>query len=191
MIIIKVEGSEKLRFEPHLVGDGFVVTPRRGRRFPIPIGSDVYDGAVYLGKVIFMLPEQFQRCRVVLAPPLAAEPDWAAGDEPPDEMTSEEWEAMREEPDIVVPEGACGDVPEEGSIEELDLNDRLLNVLAEHGLSRLLALRSALSQGDELLLEIDGIGPASLRQIKTALEALEQAKGALDSVEMPDARLDG
>jgi len=192
-IIIKVGGTEKLRFEPHLVGEDFVITPRRGRRFPIPIGSNVYDGDRYLGMVIFMLPEQFQRCRVMFKPAVVEdvmEPAWAAGDEPRDEMTQEEWEAMREKRDAVVP-AECGDVPEEGSIAELALPDRLVNVLGSHGLGRLLALRSALSQGDEFVLSLDGIGPKSLDQIKAALEALEHYKGALEPVEMPSTRVDG
>jgi hypothetical protein len=206
-IIIKVGETEKLRFEPHLVGNDFVITPRRGRRFPIPIGSNVYDGDEFLGVVIFMVPEQFQRCRVVFEPPVAEVPDEDAmldvdalrdeerireAQQQLDEMTMRpEWASTHGPPlagDTVVSADERRDVPLAGSIAELELSDRLLDVLESHGLVRLQALQSALSQGDVFMLSLAGIGPKSLDQIKGALE---QAKGALDPVEMPDARLDG
>lgn len=171
-IIIKVGKEEKLRFEPHLVGEDFVITPRRGRRFPIPIGSDVYDGDEFLGTVTFMLPEQFQRCRVMFDPPVADVPDEATmrPDQPPTPAASA---AMRA---AGIEVGGCGDVPEEGSIAGLELTDRLLDVLGSLGLGRLLALRSALARGDEFMLSLAGIGPKSLGQIKWALEQLEQGE---------------
>lgn len=180
-IIIKVGETEKLRFEPHLVGEDFVITPRRGRRFPIPIGSNVWNGDEFLGVVTFMVPEQFQRCRVMFEPVVVEPPDEVERSEAErigeaqqrlDETTQEEWEAMREERDAVV-SAECGDVPEAGSIAELELSDRLLDILGSHGLGRLLALRSALSRGDEFMLALGGIGPKSLAQIRGALVAWE------------------
>jgi N utilization substance protein A len=61
------------------------------------------------------------------------------------------------------------------SLETLGLNKRVYNCLTKAGIDNLRQLLGKLSQGDEEMLALPGIGPKSLAEVKEKLQAVELA----------------
>lgn len=55
-------------------------------------------------------------------------------------------------------------------IETLGLDTRITNVLKEAGLVTVAGVLERLERGDRVMLEIDGFGPKSLVELKSALQ---------------------
>ncbi len=76
------------------------------------------------------------------------------------------------------------------SVSELGLAPRVLKALEQAQVLTVEGVRDRLSEGDEGLLELDGIGPKSLVEIKESLEALDEPPAAstseLESDPQPD-----
>ena len=144
-------GQETWRFHPHRIDEAAceIVTPRHLGPPPAPVGSIIVRGDETLGTLRCTHREKFNRYRMVYDPPareisqenIAAEPETASEPKPEPSGT---------------PIAALG--------EHLD-NQRILGTLVQiaHSVEELAA------RDDELLLAIDGIGPARLADIRQAI----------------------
>ncbi len=68
---------------------------------------------------------------------------------------------------------AKADVAEDMPLEKLSVSRRIINALASEGITELGPLLDKMGQGDEALLELKGLGPKSLEELKDSLEYRE------------------
>jgi hypothetical protein len=170
LAVINASNDVQWRFYPHLhkVKEKIVITPRRARYPPVPIGSELVDVETteVIGTVTAVIAVQFDRYEIHYAEPEveeAEEAEAAEADEAEEaevDETEEEAEAGAEEPEA-----------EELDVEplaSLELSPRVLSTLEDADVVTVEELRAIAEAGE--LGDISGIGPTSIEEIEVALQ---------------------
>jgi DNA-directed RNA polymerase alpha subunit len=177
LAVISASNDVQWRFYPHLhkVEEDIVITPRRARYPPVPIGSELVDVETteVIGTVTAVIAVQFDRYEIHYAQPEVEEAEEAEAAEA-DEAKEEAGEPESEEAGETE-EQAEAEV-EEAEAEELDvepltslaLSPRVLSALEDADVVTVEELRAIAEAGE--LGDISGIGPASLEEIEAALQ---------------------
>jgi hypothetical protein len=173
--VINASNDVQWRFYPHLhkVEEEIVITPRRARYPPVPIGSELVDVETteVIGRVTAVIAVQFDRYEIHYAEPEveeAAEEETEAVEASEADEAEEEAEAGAEKPGAEPPEAEELDVE---PLASLELSPRVQGALEEADVVTVEDLRAIADAGE--LGEVSGIGPASIEEIEAALQVDE------------------
>jgi hypothetical protein len=165
IIVESSTGVLQARFAPHRVDreEQVVITNRGLRHPPVPVGAVLKQGGEVLGEVLAVVPTHFNRWEIRYAPPEAEEATEAA---------AEAEEVIQEEAEVSPAHPAMEAEVESGTpLETLDLGARISGALEEAGLESVEALQAFVAeQGEDALVDLDGIGVKSAGAILNALE---------------------
>lgn len=175
LAVISASNDVQWRFYPHLhkVEEEIVITPRRARYPPVPIGSELVDVETteVIGTVTAVIAVQFDRYEIHYAEPEVEEAEEAEAAEA-DEAEEAEAEEVEEEAEVGAEEpGAEEPKAEELDVEplaSLELSPRVLSALEDADVATAEELRAIAEAGE--LGDISGIGPTSIEEIEAALQ---------------------
>jgi DNA-directed RNA polymerase alpha subunit len=166
--VVNASNDVQWRFYPHLhkVEEEIVITPRRARYPPVPIGSELIDveSTEVIGRVTAVISVQFDRYEIRYSRPEVEE----AAEEP---AKAEETAEAEEEVEADVEEPEVEEDQDLTPLDSLDLSSRVQSALQGADVATVEELRAIAEAGE--LDGISGIGSASVEEIEAALEGDE------------------
>jgi DNA-directed RNA polymerase alpha subunit len=162
--VVNASNDVQWRFYPHLhkMEEEIVITPRRARYPPVPIGSELIDVETteVIGRVTAVISVQFDRYEIHYSRPEVEE----AAEGPTEAEETAEVEADVEEPEVEEDQDLT-------PLDSLDLSSRVQSALQGADVVTVEELRAIAEAGE--LDGISGIGSASVEEIEAALEGDE------------------
>jgi hypothetical protein len=173
--VVNASNDVQWRFYPHLhkMEEEIVITPRRARYPPVPIGSELIDVETteVIGRVRAVISVQFDRYEIRYSRPEVEEAAEELAESEETAEVEEEADEAEEEVEADVEEPEVEEEPDSTPLDSLDLSSRVQSALQGADVDTVEGLRAIAEAGE--LVGISGIGLASVEEIEAALEGDE------------------